>query len=160
MSEHFRIGVLGGMGPEATNYFLEKLVSYTVAGKDQDHIQFLLYSVPQTMDRTEAILNDDSRIIDQLKSAGTASIYVHDMDTRPDLSPWLAAVYVAPAYRKQGIGSALVKAVESAAQQIQIARLYLFTPDQEHFYARLGWSVLERVEYRHQTVVVMDKFVR
>jgi N-acetylglutamate synthase-like GNAT family acetyltransferase len=82
------------------------------------------------------------------------------MDTRPDLSPWLAAVYVAPAYRKQGIGSALVKAVESTAQQIQIARLYLFTPDQEHFYARLGWSVLERVEYRYQTVVVMDKFVR
>jgi GNAT superfamily N-acetyltransferase len=92
--------------------------------------------------------------------AGTASIYVHDMDTRPDLSPWLAAVYVAPPYRKQGLGSALVKAIESAAQQLQISRLYLFTPDQEHFYTRLGWSVLERVAYRNQTVVVMEKFMR
>jgi hypothetical protein len=36
----------------------------------------------------------------------------------------------------------------------------LFTPDQEHFYTRLGWSVLERVEYWNQTVVVMDKFTR
>ena len=94
------------------------------------------------------------------KPAGTASIYVHDLDTRPDLSPWLAAVYVAPSYRKQGIGSELVKAVESAAQKLQIPRLYLFTPDQEHFYARLGWSVLERVVYWNQNVVVMEKFMR
>lgn len=92
--------------------------------------------------------------------AGTASIYVHDLDARPDLSPWLAAVYVAPSFRKQGIGSKLVKAVESVAQKLQIGRLYLFTPDQEHFYTNLGWSVLERLEYRNQTVVVMDKFMR
>lgn len=91
--------------------------------------------------------------------AGTASIYVHDMDTRPDLSPWLAAVYVGPAFRKQGIGSALVKAVENAARKLKIERLYLFTPDQERFYARLGWSVFERVEYRSQGVVVMDKYM-
>jgi GNAT superfamily N-acetyltransferase len=92
--------------------------------------------------------------------AGTASIYVHDLDIRPDLSPWLAAVYVAPLYRKQGIGSELVKAVESVAQKLQIERLYLFTPDQEPFYSRLGWKVLERVEYWNQTMVVMDKFMR
>jgi len=97
--------------------------------------------------------------------AGTASIFVHDMDTRPDLSPWLAAVFVAPPYRKQGIGSQLVKAVEGVSQKLQIARLYLFTPDhrpngRERFYTRLGWSVLERVEYWNQTMVVMDKLMR
>jgi GNAT superfamily N-acetyltransferase len=92
--------------------------------------------------------------------AGTASIYVHDLEVRPDLTPWLAAVYVAPPYRKQGIGSELVKAVESTAQKLRIDRLYLFTPDQELFYTRLGWSVLERVEYWNQTVVVMNKDMR
>ncbi len=92
--------------------------------------------------------------------AGTASIYLHDLPARPDLSPWLAAVYVAPPYRKQGIGSELVKAIENTAQRLQIKRLYLFTPDQEHFYARLGWSVLERVEYRDQMVVIMKKDMR
>lgn len=89
--------------------------------------------------------------------AGTASIYVHDLPIRSQLTPWLAAVYVAPAYRKQGIGSALVKAVEQAAGKLHLGRLYLFTPDQEHFYARLGWTVLERVAYWNQTVVVMVK---
>ena len=91
--------------------------------------------------------------------AGTASIYIRDMDIRPDFSPWLAAVYVDPPYRKQGIGSELVKAVERTARKLQISRLYLFTPDQEHFYTRLGWSVLECVEYRNQEVVVMNKFL-
>jgi len=89
--------------------------------------------------------------------AGTASIYVHDMDIRLDLTPWLAAVYVPPPYRKQGIGSELVKTVEKMARRLQINRLYLFTPDQEQFYTRLGWSVLGRLEYRNQLVVVMDK---
>lgn len=92
--------------------------------------------------------------------AGTASIYLHDMDIRPRLSPWLAAVYVAPHYRKQGIGSGLVKAIENMARRLQIERLYLFTPDQEHFYDRLGWSMLERLEYRNQNVVVMEKLMR
>src|SRR5688500_1651111 len=41
---------------------------------------------------------------------GTASIYRQDMSTRPHLSPWLAAVYVLPAYRDQGIGTRLVEA--------------------------------------------------
>ena len=91
--------------------------------------------------------------------AGTASIYVHDMDIRLDLTPWLAAVYVPPPYRKQGIGSELVKTVEKMAWRLQINRLYLFTPDQEQFYARLGWSVLGRFEYRNQIVVVMDKYL-
>lgn len=92
--------------------------------------------------------------------AGTASIYIHDLDIRPDLSPWLAAVYVAPLYRNQGIGSELVKAVESTAQKLRLNRLYLFTPDQEAFYTRLGWSLLERVVYRNQANVVMEKIMR
>lgn len=89
--------------------------------------------------------------------AGTASIYVHDLETRPDLSPWLAAVYVDPLFRRQGIGSALVQAIEREACRLQIARLYLFTPDQEPFYTRLGWSLLERQEYWNESVVVMTK---
>ncbi len=88
---------------------------------------------------------------------GTASIFLQDMSTRPHLSPWMASVYVDPAYRRRGIGSDLVRAIESAAERLHIARLYLFTPDQERFYARLGWSPLERVEYRTECVVIMSK---
>ena len=86
---------------------------------------------------------------------GTASLMFTDMSSRPDLSPWLASVYVAPEHRKQGIGSQLTKAIEEISQGLHVKKLFLFTPDQEHFYARLGWSVLDRTEYRGQQVVVM-----
>jgi N-acetylglutamate synthase-like GNAT family acetyltransferase len=66
-------------------------------------------------------------------------------------------VYVLPEFRGQGIGSQLVRAIEDVATRLQLERLYLFTPDREDFYARLGWSVLETAEYRQHSNVIMTK---
>jgi GNAT superfamily N-acetyltransferase len=48
---------------------------------------------------------------------GTATLLAQDVDTEqwPELSPWLAAVYVVPEYRHRGIGAALVPALARAA---------------------------------------------
>jgi N-acetylglutamate synthase-like GNAT family acetyltransferase len=86
---------------------------------------------------------------------GSASLIAQDMDTRPELSPWLASVYVAVEHRRQGIGSALVHRVVEEAAALSVERLYLFTPDQERFYAGLGWITVERVTYRGYPQVVM-----
>ncbi len=86
---------------------------------------------------------------------GSASLIAHDMDTRMDLSPWLASVYVAPEHRRQGIGTALVRRVIREAKTLRIQALHLYTPDKEPFYLRLGWSVIERTEYRGYPQVVM-----
>jgi len=51
------IGVLGGMGPEATAFFLERLIRATAARLDQDHPPVIIYSLPQVPNRTEAILS-------------------------------------------------------------------------------------------------------
>jgi aspartate racemase len=51
------IGILGGMGPEAGAYLLERIIRETAAGRDQDHPPIILYSLPQVPDRTEAILH-------------------------------------------------------------------------------------------------------
>ena len=50
------IGVLGGMGPEATVYFFGLIVARTRAGTDQDHIPVLIDCNPRVPDRTAAIL--------------------------------------------------------------------------------------------------------
>lgn len=50
------IGILGGMGPAATADFYTKLVGLTVAHRDQDHPQVIIWSDPTIPDRTEALL--------------------------------------------------------------------------------------------------------
>jgi GNAT superfamily N-acetyltransferase len=86
---------------------------------------------------------------------GTASLVAHDLAERRDLSPWLAAVYVAPDCRNQGVGSALVRAVMDEALALGVEALYLFTPDKMRFYGRLGWKVLEHREHHGTDVTVM-----
>jgi aspartate racemase len=50
------IGILGGMGPEATAYFYELIVKQTRADTDQEHIKTIIYSNPEIPPRTDAIL--------------------------------------------------------------------------------------------------------
>lgn len=49
------IGILGGMGPEATVYFFDLIVKKTRAIKDSDHIPVIIMNNPQIPDRTAAI---------------------------------------------------------------------------------------------------------
>ena len=51
------VGVLGGMGPEATVDFLREIIRLTPAEKDQDHIPVIVYSDPRVPERTTAILH-------------------------------------------------------------------------------------------------------
>jgi GNAT superfamily N-acetyltransferase len=87
---------------------------------------------------------------------GSAAIVALDMDIRLDLTPWLASVYVVPKHRNRGFGSALVAHVMRRAKRQGVKRLYLFTPDQEHFYVHLGWKRLEKVSYRGTEVTIMS----
>lgn len=87
---------------------------------------------------------------------GSAALEVFDMHDRTDLTPWLASVYVAPAHRRQGVGNALVQQVVTKARALGIDILYLFTPDQEAWYAKMGWKVLERTEYMGHSAVIMS----
>jgi N-acetylglutamate synthase-like GNAT family acetyltransferase len=84
-----------------------------------------------------------------------ASIIAADMTVRPELTPWLASVYVIPEARRRGVGSALVRRVMDEMDALGIDQLYLFTPDQVPFYRRLGWAPLERVRYRGKEMQVM-----
>jgi GNAT superfamily N-acetyltransferase len=88
---------------------------------------------------------------------GSAMLIAHDMETRKDLTPWLAGVYVAPEHRRKGIGSALVGRVVECAERLGAARLYLYTPSAERMYSRLGWTPMERVEYRGSDVLIMQR---
>lgn len=86
---------------------------------------------------------------------GMASLVAHDLTTRPELTPWMAAVFVTPAARNRGVGGQLVRAVVAEAGAQGIPRLYLITPDKMAFYQRLGWTAQEVTPYRGEMVTVM-----
>jgi predicted N-acetyltransferase YhbS len=69
--------------------------------------------------------------------AGTVSLIENDDEQRPYLRPWLAALYVAPEYRSQGIGSSLVNALRARADKLGESEIFLGT-DNPIFYQRLG----------------------
>lgn len=52
------IGILGGMGPEATLDCFAKIIRNTPAEKDQDHLRVVMDSNPNVPDRTAAIIGE------------------------------------------------------------------------------------------------------
>ena len=56
----YRLGVLGGMGPQATNTFYQFIIDRTAARSDQEHVNALILSDVDMPDRTAAILGSDA----------------------------------------------------------------------------------------------------
>ncbi|PYI51356.1 aspartate/glutamate racemase family protein [Paenibacillus flagellatus] len=50
------VGIIGGMGPLATVDLMRKVIEYTPARRDQEHVHLIVDQYPQIPDRTEAIL--------------------------------------------------------------------------------------------------------
>ena len=60
------IGILGGMGPEATVYLFNRIIKSTESATDQEHIKTIIHNNPEIPDRTEAILYDGESPLDAL----------------------------------------------------------------------------------------------
>lgn len=57
------LGVLGGMGPEATVDFFKKVVALTTANIDQEHLRIIIDNNPKIPDRTKAILTKSQTLV-------------------------------------------------------------------------------------------------
>jgi GNAT superfamily N-acetyltransferase len=85
-------------------------------------------------------------------------LYVHnEIDPAHDLSPWLASLYVVPEFRRGGIATALVAAIEDHARRQGKDRMHLYTISAEPFYRRLGWTVGERFAWHGEAFVLMQR---
>ena len=52
------LGIIGGMGPMATVYFMELIVRMTKAACDGEHLEMIVYNAPTVPDRTKYILGE------------------------------------------------------------------------------------------------------
>jgi GNAT superfamily N-acetyltransferase len=87
---------------------------------------------------TALVAHEDGRFL------GTVSIIACDEETRPQYTPWVAALWVEPEHRRKGIGAALVERAASYGFSTGAERVYLLSrAHRRAFYEGLGWSVLE-----------------
>jgi GNAT superfamily N-acetyltransferase len=87
--------------------------------------------------------------------AGSASLLLEDMPGTPPYAPWLASVYVVPAFRRRGIGARMVTRVVEDARALGFSSLHLFTTEAEGWYASRGWRPRERFPYAGEAAVIM-----
>src|ERR1700744_6376156 len=82
---------------------------------------------------------------------GTASVIASDLPGRPELTPWVAAVWVEERARGRGVGGALVEQATQASFALGFARTYHCAHARmTGFYERLGWTLIERKVRPHQ----------
>lgn len=77
---------------------------------------------------------------------GMVSLWACDCPLRPDLAPWVASLYVPPAARGRGIGTALFSRIQAEARRLGFTRLHLMTQHSEAVYAAAGWRTFDRID--------------
>jgi GNAT superfamily N-acetyltransferase len=85
---------------------------------------------------------------------GTVSVIASDLAERPQLTPWMAALWVEPEARRRGVGAALLDRATHDCFALGVSRAYLCArPRLSRFYEGLGWIISERMVGSHRLSV-------
>jgi GNAT superfamily N-acetyltransferase len=118
-----------------------------------DAFSVLKVSFEQELRSLELFASDQSHGVVLIAKAdgeptGTCLLVESEIEPNHDVSPWLAGLFVVPEHRRKGAGAVLVRAIEDQARRRGFSRLYLYTAEAARFYARLGWTVLDRTTWK------------
>lgn len=119
-------------------------------GRTVPEITAVLLGPPNGPEETFVLLADG-------RPVATASLAHDDLASCPDLTPWLAGVFVKPAFRGRGYASALVRRVEAFALAASVRTLWLYTSTAEPLYVRLGWKRISLEMDRGEQVALMSR---
>ena len=128
-----RLGVIGGLGPMATAYFLELIVAMTDARRDQEHPEIIVMNIPSIPDRTAYILGKSSEnpvipmvtLGKQMKELGatvvatpciTAHFFHEQLQTGIDLPVIHAIRATATTMKNEGISRVSLMATDGTVQ--------------------------------------------
>ncbi len=121
-------------------------------GYTAEEMTALLLAPPDGPEETFVLFDHDQPV-------GTAGLVRQDLDARPDLTPWLAGVFVQPAFRGRGYATALTRRVEAFALAAAVPVLWLYTLSAEPLYARLGWQRVGTEQDDGHEVVLMRRLL-
>jgi len=78
-------------------------------------------------------------LMDNHDILGCAGLITNDFISRGELYPWLCALYIEPAYRRQGLARRLIEHIAQHTKQLGFTQLHLCT-DMDGFYEQAGFS--------------------
>lgn len=95
------------------------------------------------------------------KCVGVVSIFDNDLETRPELTPWLAGLYVNPNCRCKGVADKLITGVLEICKNINYNTVFLRTEHTSDYYKKHGWTFVEYTtdENGLETSVFMRKSI-
>ena len=101
---------------------------------------------------------------------GLIAIYDHafcgSVSLRPSsgshhhLGPWVAALYVVEEMRRQGIGTQLVKEVESLSENLGYTEIYARSSSAIHFFINNHWEPFDSVILGGEHMTLFKKTIR
>ena len=110
------LGVLGGLGPMATAYFLQLLTQMSDAAADQEHMEIVLYSKPAVPDRTKFIIGESS--LDPVPDMVAAGLCLKEMGADLLAIPCITAHYFHRELEEK-IGLPVLHAIEDTVSYLQ-----------------------------------------
>jgi GNAT superfamily N-acetyltransferase len=88
---------------------------------------------------------------------GIAALTPDSIRTHRHLGPWAAAGLVPPEFRRRGIGTRLIRALEAMAKERGYPAIYAGTSTATGLLERNGWQLIERVQYHGEDVSIYQK---
>lgn len=99
--------------------------------------------------RTLVAVTDDGEL------AATGSVKLFELPSQPDRVHWIGEIFVLPEHRGRGLGSRMTKSLSDYAFAKDVSEVFLYTPDQQSLYERLGWSVVSQEKVNDEAVSIM-----
>ncbi len=112
------IGILGGLGPEATVLVFQKILMHTPASRDQEHLRILIDNNPKIPERLPAILGSGPDPVPMMVSSGQA---LTRAGAEFIIIPCVSAHYFLPELRRK-ITLPILSMLDEAAIEIKAAQ--------------------------------------
>ncbi|MFO1288632.1 MAG: GNAT family N-acetyltransferase [Rubrivivax sp.] len=85
---------------------------------------------------------------------GVAALKASSIPSHAHLSPWAAAGYVVPSWRRKGIGALLLTALLGEASRLGFECVYCATATSQSLLVRQGWSLIEEAVHEGRVLHV------
>ena len=86
---------------------------------------------------------------------GSISLVLEDLPGHPGLNPWLASLFVFPAFRDRGLGRILTQTTLDFLAEHRHPHAYLFTKDKVSFFSKFQFAFHAKTQAQGHEVTLM-----